>query len=91
VGWIHVFTTLRLETDAFAEIGGLVVAESHRGREIGKRLLDSAEHWVIQRGMPRLRVRSRASRSGAHRFYEQSGFIRTKVQSVFDKRLGDGD
>ncbi len=34
VGWIHVFLAHRIETDRFAELGGLVVAEDHRGEGI---------------------------------------------------------
>ena len=33
VGWIHVFGALRLESDPFAEIGGLVVSSEHRNKE----------------------------------------------------------
>ena len=32
VGWIHIFGSLRLESDPFAEIGGLVVSSKHRNK-----------------------------------------------------------
>ncbi len=31
IGWIHVFIAVRIESETFAEIGGLVVNENIRG------------------------------------------------------------
>lgn len=87
VGWIHAFIARRLESGAFAEIGGMVVAESHRGRGIGSRLIDEVETWAWARGAARLRVRSRDGRHDAHAFYERRGFERSKLQVVLDKTL----
>jgi GNAT superfamily N-acetyltransferase len=89
VGWIHVFATLRLEADAFAELGGLVIAASHRGHGIGKRLVAAAESWARQRGLDRVRVRSKASRGDARRFYQHDGYSRVKTQEILDKALSD--
>jgi predicted N-acetyltransferase YhbS len=36
VGWIHAFKALFLESNAFIEIGGLVVDENYRSKGIGK-------------------------------------------------------
>lgn len=91
VGWIHAFVSRRLESEPFAELGGLVVAAAHRGQGVGRALVAGAEAWAAGRGMAKLRVRSRASRSGAHRFYERLGFVNTKVQEVFDKPLTAAD
>ena len=88
VGWVHVFQTQRVESDAFSELGGFVVAESCHGRGIGRSLLAAAEKWVKARGVATLRVRSRSSRSGAHAFYERMGFSLVKEQHVYDKSLG---
>lgn len=87
VGWIHVFLALRVESDPFAELGGFVVAEQHRGRGIGKRLLAAAEGWAVGQCVPKLRVRSRSGRTEAIAFYERQDFVRTKEQSVLDKPL----
>lgn len=35
-GWIHAFCSLRIESDPFAEIGGLVVDSDYRKRELVK-------------------------------------------------------
>jgi len=87
VGWIHVFAAYRLESEAFAELGGFVVAENQRGRGIGRSLLLAAEHWVRERGLAKLRIRSRSERAEAHEFYRRLGFKCSKEQHVFDKKL----
>lgn len=87
VGWIHVFLALRIESDQFAELGGFVVAETHRRRGIGRRLLATVEQWVVTHGVAMLRVRSRSDRTDARAFYENLGFSVTKEQHVFDKAL----
>jgi len=86
-GWIHVFGVHSVESDAFAEIGGLVVDESARGHGTGAALVAAAEEWALRAGYPALRVRSNVVRAAAHRFYERRGFARLKTQAVFGKDL----
>ncbi len=85
VAWLHVFASERLETDTFAEIGGLVVASTARGRGVGERLVHAAAEWARERTLTTLRVRSNVIRHDAHRFYERLGFTRTKDQAVFSR------
>jgi len=87
VGFVHVFIALRIETDAFAELGGFIVAEKYRGRGIGTYLLTAAEKWVVHQGIGKLRVRSRSTRNDAHKFYERLGFSKTKDQYIYDKSI----
>jgi GNAT superfamily N-acetyltransferase len=87
VGWLHVSGMYFLESPAFAEVLGLIVDEAHRGRGIGKQLLDGAARWAADHGFDRLRVRSNVIREDAHRFYEREGFHRVKTQVVLDRRL----
>ena len=91
VGWVHVFGTHRIESDSFAEIGGLVVSDEHRRRGIGRALLDATRRWAKSNGHLKLRVRSRADRDKAHRFFERSGFAHFKTQKIFDATLNRGD
>lgn len=85
IGWVHVFGTARVESDAFAELGGLVVAEDSRGRRVGVRLVASADRWALENGYHRLRIRSRVERSDAHGFFERLGFVCRKTQRVFER------
>ena len=87
IGWIHVFIALRLESDPFAEIGGLVVSSKQRGRGVGKILVNEAEKWAKENGSATIRVRSRTSRMKTRQFYEKEGYIVIKEQNVFEKSL----
>jgi len=85
IGWIHVFETVRLSSEPFAEIGGIVVSENYRHRGIGTSLLTYTEKWAVQKGLTKLRIRSRTSRTEAHSFFVNYGFQLSKSQEVFDK------
>lgn len=87
IAWIHVFLAMRIESQTFAELGGLVVDDKRRGHGVGKGLLDEAETWTRIHGVEKLRVRSRSSRDDAHAFYTGVGFSTTKEQRVYDKPL----
>jgi N-acetylglutamate synthase-like GNAT family acetyltransferase len=87
VGWIHVFAAMRLESEPFAEIGGIIVDSEYRSHGIGKKLLESAEDWAAQKNLTKLRVRSRTSRDNAHRFFRSFGFVQSKTQHIFDKTI----
>ena len=87
LGWIHVSLRASVESDTWSEILGFVVAESARGRGIGKALLQAACEWATRQGAGRLRVRSRESREDSHRFYEAQGFRFVKMQRVMDLPL----
>jgi GNAT superfamily N-acetyltransferase len=87
VGWIHVATSVTLESDPSGEIAGLVVDEAFRGSGIGARLIAEAEAWAASQGYGRMRVRSNVKRNRARRFYERVGYAVTKRQRNFEKRL----
>lgn len=85
IGWLHVALDAQLTHDPCAQIIGLVVDESARGRGIGAELVRSAESWAQTHGTSHVRVRSRIERERAHRFYARAGYTRTKTQAVFEK------
>ena len=87
VGWIHGFYSMRVESDFFVEIGGLVVSENFRKKGIGKKLVDELIEWARLKNCEKIRVRCNVIRTESHRFYEKIGFELNKEQKVFNKRL----
>jgi GNAT superfamily N-acetyltransferase len=87
VAWIHAHLSFRLVAEIFAELGGFVVGETHRGQGIGEKLLAEAERWAEARGVSLFRVRSNIVRKRAHVFYERAGYEQFKAQQVFEKSL----
>jgi GNAT superfamily N-acetyltransferase len=84
-GWIEISIERRLQAPPFAFIGGLVVQEGVRGRGIGRRLCARAEAWAWEQGVETVRVTSRSTRAGAHRFYLRDGYREVKTSLVFEK------
>jgi GNAT superfamily N-acetyltransferase len=87
IGWVHVFVSRLLESDLFAEIGGLVVDERHRESGIGRLLMWHAESWARSRGCRTVRLRSNIIRKEAHAFYVRLGYRIIKTQHAFNKKL----
>jgi GNAT superfamily N-acetyltransferase len=60
--------------DPIAILSALIVADGHRGRGIGRSLVDAVESWAKGRGAGRITVASGLARAGAHSFYERLGY-----------------
>lgn len=87
VGWIEASMMHELQSPSYCLISGLVVSEAQRTLGIGKRLCAEVETWSRKQGIRTIRVTSRISREGAHRFYLREGFERIKTWAVFEKML----
>jgi len=87
VGWIHAFKCVFLESNPFIEIGGLVVDEEHRGKGVGKKLIEKIREWSMAKDVHCIRVRSNVKRKEAHQFYLNNGFTEVKEQKVFQADL----
>ena len=86
-GWIHVHPVHTIESDSYAEIGGLVVDERCRRQGAGRALVAEAEKWAREQGFGRLRVRSNIVRPEAHAFYPGLGFELMKTQHTYGRTL----
>jgi GNAT superfamily N-acetyltransferase len=87
LGWVHVYGVHLLESDPYAEIGGLVVEENARQRGIGRQLMQRAEVWTVAQGYAVLRLRSGLHRTDAHAFYQRIGYELIKTAHTFRKTL----
>jgi len=90
VGWVHAVRSEYLETGAFVLIGGLVVDRAHRRHGIGRALMREAEEFAREQGCSVVRLSSSASRTDAHRFYQQLGYAHIKTQFAFARSLDPG-
>lgn len=86
-GWISVFVYRSVETEARAEVSGLVVDASVRSQGIGQRLLERAEQWARDKGCRTIGLRTNVVRERAHAFYERQGYQHTKTQRTYRKDL----
>jgi GNAT superfamily N-acetyltransferase len=86
VASLHV-TPLFNEGRSRARITAFVVDAEHRGRGVGRRLLDAVETAARQRGCYAVELTSGAHRHGAHRFYAAAGYENRPHR--FIKQLGD--
>jgi GNAT superfamily N-acetyltransferase len=60
-----------------AQVESVRVAASLRGQGIGRRLMDHAITLAKQRHCHMMQLSTHKSRSDAHRFYEQLGFVKS--------------
>lgn len=64
-------------------IGLLAVDHQHRGKGIGKQLVEAALHYAHATQLPQLQVVTQLDNHGACRFYEREGFERVHEEHVY--------
>jgi GNAT superfamily N-acetyltransferase len=82
---VHVVFAEYVDAEAFVLIGALVVDRKHRRLGIGRALMNRPETWARERGCSMVRLTSSATRTAAHRFYEDIGYSNIKTQYSFIK------
>jgi GNAT superfamily N-acetyltransferase len=87
VGFVHVGIRPLLIADRTAEICGLVVDESVRGKGHGKRLMMAAEQWAREAHCAEIALRSNVVRTEAHEFYKALGYAAYKTSLALRKKL----
>ena len=73
--------------NGYFKINGLGVAAEHRGKGIGKALLEAVEHIALDCGAPYIGLASGFDRADAHAFYEHLGYKKTSFW--FRKKLSE--
>jgi GNAT superfamily N-acetyltransferase len=68
--------------DGSMEVAKMAVAESERGRGIGRKLLDCAITCARTRAIPRLYLETNSSLPNAIRLYESAGFERLPAERI---------
>ena len=86
-GFIDVHVQRVVESDAYGEVGGLVIAAPNRGAGLGAALLAAAADWSRARGLERLWIRANLARVGPHEFYKAVGCRVVKDQRVYEYPL----
>ena len=79
------FVPVAHDSRPWCRITTLVVDEAHRGRGVGRMLLEAAERTARHAGCSRVEATSALHRTGAHRLYERLDYGRTSAH--FLKRL----
>jgi GNAT superfamily N-acetyltransferase len=64
-----------LTTRQYAEIHDLFVADDHRGKGIGRRLIEETVDHFFQKGITRVEIRQAVSNAIADAFWAKMGFV----------------
>jgi GNAT superfamily N-acetyltransferase len=86
-GFVDVHVQRVVESDPYAEVGGLVVNAGHRGEGLGAALLAAAADWGRSRGLAVMWIRANLAREGVHDFYPAVGCRGVKDQRVYEYPL----
>ena len=84
IGSVCVLLDARLAEGICAEVVSLIVSENHRGKGIGKALVEIAENWARKR-VNKIRIRANQTRESTHSFYMSQGYKEIKTQKIFTK------
>jgi GNAT superfamily N-acetyltransferase len=83
LGYAHLRAARDLINKEMAEIVTVVVRQSHRRRNIGRRLVNAAETWARESGFKRLRFRVSDKNQEAHLFLNALGYEHTSSNDEF--------
>ena len=86
-GWLQAHHSETLQSGSRVEIVGLVSAKHMRRRGLGRLLVERAEAWAARLGAEAMVVRSNVERKESHGFYLALGYVNTKTQKVYRKRI----
>ncbi|WP_151526669.1 GNAT family N-acetyltransferase [Serinicoccus kebangsaanensis] len=79
VGFVHAGTRTHWSGEVDAYISELVVAETHTGAGIGRRLVARAEDWAREHGHTRVTLETGQHNERARALYAQLGYVTEEV------------
>lgn len=82
-GWIGASQSIMIEVMPHCEINGLVIDQDHRGKGIGKLLVERVKQWAKGKSITKIGLHCNVKRAEAHLFYEHLGFVEIKQQKNF--------
>jgi len=85
VGYAHASNYEGTYFDAQKNIMAIAVDSNHRGKGLGKALLNAVEDWAKEESCIGVRLVSGMDRTGAHEFYRHCGYKLRKEQKNFIK------
>jgi len=91
IGMINLLYTVSTALGArVAILEDMVIADSHRSLGVGSKLLDYALEFAQSQGCIRVTLLTDHDNTGAHRFYERHGFVRSSMVA-FRKSLRNAE
>lgn len=79
------YVTCQLESAGVGRIGLIAVADAHRGKGLGRALVEGAIAWFKERNVSVLHVATQAANVPAMRLYEAAGFRTEQVKVWFHR------
>ena len=74
VGLMHLSDRPAFDKPTEVIVQALVVNQNCRGTGVGKKMMNMAERWALDRGFSSVALTSSVSRSDAHSFYNRIGY-----------------
>ena len=87
IGYVHLEDYQTLYFDPMKNVLGIAVLPAFRRTGVATKLLTAGEQWARETGAAGIRLNSGSTREGAHAFYEQMGYVSSKLQKHFLKTL----
>jgi GNAT superfamily N-acetyltransferase len=87
VGMMHLFARPAFDKPPETVVQAIVVDAAHRGRGVGKILMEAAEDWAAQRGYRSVSLYSKRARADAHAFYHALGYEKVATSHLLRRDL----
>ena len=87
IALLHLYERPAFDKPPEVIVQALVVDRNCRGTGVGKKMMNMAERWALDRGFSSVALTSRVSRSDAHSFYNRIGYKVEATSHLFRNNL----